>query len=243
MTNRPGPAAPRPAAPSPVARGKLLRAPLRPNRGGGFGISPPVPAAARISPRVHHQRSVSSSSFLFPTSLLLYFFTSLLLCSFERQRYFKPRPMSILHRALPIHLAAELGDASRHNRQTQSCSLRLSCEKRLQDFLSQCCRYSRPIVFDVENTSPIVRSSTHGDVSPAQRGLQSIHHQVGHHVVHRFRTSRHHGAPAGNSDLHLHASPLRLVRQDPSHLFHDHSSIATAGRAPSSHRGPAELQQ
>src|SRR6266403_539965 len=108
-TVHPDPAAPRPAAPDPAAPVPAPRWPLPQNPPPRFDISLPAPAAARILPPARRLRSEWSSS-CFP-----YFVTSLLLCSFHRQRHPKPRPMAIPQRTFAIHLPAELRYAPRHN--------------------------------------------------------------------------------------------------------------------------------
>src|SRR6266850_1234409 len=98
--------------PDPAAPVAAPRWPLPPNPPPRFDISLPAPAAARILSPARRLRSEWSSS-CFP-----YFVTSLLLCSFHRQRHPKPRPVAIPHRTFAIHLPAGLRNAPRHNGQT-----------------------------------------------------------------------------------------------------------------------------
>src|SRR5260370_2095169 len=126
----------------------------------------------------HHSVFLTSFFPYFLTSLLPYFLASLLpcflasllLCLFHRQRHVEPRAAPIPRGALPIHVAAKLGHASSHNRQPQSCSLRLCREKRLEHLFSQRRRDSRPILFHPETTSSIIRNSRDHDMPPARRG-------------------------------------------------------------------------
>src|SRR5882724_5843858 len=111
-TVHPALATPRPAASDPAAPVAAPQWPLPPNPPPRFDISLPAPAAARILSPARRLRSEWSSS-CFP-----YFVTSLLLCSFHRQRHPKPRPVAIPHRTFAIHLPAGLRNAPRHNGQT-----------------------------------------------------------------------------------------------------------------------------
>src|SRR5206468_2212854 len=120
-----------PAAPGPAVREEALLAPLRQNPLPRSDTWLPAPFAARISRQVRHPRSKWSSSFAFPACL----FSRLL----HRQRDAEPRDASIPCGTLPIQLAAKLRDAPRHNRQTQSCPLRLGREKGLENLFAQRC--------------------------------------------------------------------------------------------------------
>src|SRR5207237_7239378 len=129
---RPGQVTLHPTTPDPVARGKAPLVPLRRNLPRRCDTWPPALSAARISLPARHLRSRWSSSFSFPYLVLPRAKRRVLLCVFRRQCHVEPRAAPLPHGALPIHLAAELGHPSTHNRQTQSCSLRLCRQQRLQ---------------------------------------------------------------------------------------------------------------
>src|SRR5207302_6389940 len=121
---------------------------------------PPALSAARIARPARHLRSRWSSSFSFPYLVLPRAKRRVLLCVFHRQCHVEPRAPPLPHGALPIHLAAELGHPSSHNRQTQSRSLRLCREERLEVLFSPCARSSRPIVVHRHGTCPVVQRTS-----------------------------------------------------------------------------------
>src|SRR6266446_4003957 len=171
MTNRPARTEPHPAAPGPVARAEapLARPPRSPPP--RFDTSPPAPAAARILPPAHRPRSICSSSRFFS----------------KRKPHQEPRPPPIFHRALEFELATRIRRATDHDRQSQARPLRLCGEKRLNYFISQLRRNSRPVIFHRHQTDAVFPRDSYVHVPASRRRVQRVYHQVCKNVVQRLR--------------------------------------------------------
>src|SRR5205085_8542777 len=95
------------------------------------------------------------------------------------QRYLEPRSFAILFWAFwafPVDFPAKLCYPARHNRQTQSRSLRFRRKERLQNLFSKSRRNSRSVIFHEQGQISVLPYGGHAYASSARRGLRSEEH-------------------------------------------------------------------